>query len=333
MTEFVQDSVAENAEHAITNLRTSCGELAVGNVLRRTCQYFSAEGCNSGANCGLIEDWKEYEHEATSRERIVFAMSQGECADLDLRLALNKLRLSNRDVLIVGVTSDRVGFADELDEYGDALEHPYGWRELTGFNAFFAREGETDALGRRLADCADINFAFQDRDGNTVFGFQHGTRTNMFGSSRFAFEKDGKKMSFTEYVLREAIEHYGADPTTINIKLAAAIKGHNFTKHFDGREKMEEHLPGWYDDGFVLNVSNPDWQPGNPVVPEDTWEADTRGMITRDIKEAMKNLGIPGAHLNAHSVIDPGDSKGGHSSHQFAADYGDTRDLYITYVK
>ncbi len=83
--------------------------------------------------------------------------------------------------------------------------HPYGWRELPGFNAFFAREGEEKALGRRLADCADVNFEFQDREGNPVFGFEHGTRTNMFGSSEYRFENsDGEKVSFTEYLMEQA---------------------------------------------------------------------------------------------------------------------------------
>lgn len=324
MNEFVQAPVADNVEHAITNVRNTEGEPGAGNILRRACRWAGEGACKQVCQLSV---------ETTTSGEIADLLAKRACADLNLVHAFNELGLEPKEVLMVGVTANQVGFADRLDEYDGMIQNPHGWRELAGFNAFFAREGEVDALGRRLADCADLNFEFKDSEGNTVFGFEHGTRTDMFGSSRFAFEKDGKKVSFTEYVLREAVDHYGADPASINVKLAAAIQGHNFTKHFTSREQMEEHLPGWYEDGFVRNASNPDWQPGDPVVPEDTWEADTRGMIQRDAKEAMEALDVPAENFSMEGIIDPGDSKGVHSSHQFSDQYGDTRDLYITYVK
>lgn len=324
MSELIKNPVGENTEHAISNIRDEQGDSEVGNVLRRTCEWAGKGACQKV--CQLTVD-------TVTGNEMAEVFAERACADLNLLHAFNELHLEPKEVLMVGVTANEVGFVDSLDEYDKLSENPHGWQELLGFNAFFAREGEVEAIGRRLADCADINFEFKDHDGNTVFGFEHGTRTDMFGSSAYAFEKDGKKMSFTEYTMRQAIEHYGADPVSIKIKLAAAIQAHNFTKNFDSYEKMEEHLPGWYEDGFVRNISNPNWQLGDPVIPEDTWEADTRGMITRDIKEAMQTLGVPEGNLDMSDVIDPGDSKGVHSSHQYAEQYGDTRDLYITYLK
>jgi len=258
--------------------------MAYGNVVRRACAI-GGEACK--AACLLAEAWQQFDDDTTSREQVTEAMNDRTCADINLHLSLQGLGLRPEEVLMIGVTGNDVGFADKLDEYDKLSDNPYGWRELPGYNAFFARQGEVEALGRRLADCGDVNFEFKDREGKPVFEFEHGTRTDMFGSNQYAFEKDGEKMSFTEYSLREAIEHYGAEPASIHIKLAAAIQGHNFVKHFDGREKMEEHIPGWYDDGFVKNISNPTWQSGDPMKLEDTWHADSRGMIIRDIKGAM----------------------------------------------
>lgn len=324
--------VGSETVQAISRIHDEAGELEAGNVVRRACMVVGEQACKQV--CQLRGAYEQFEEDSAAREVVKQAIDARACADMNLHRKLQSLGLKPETVLMVGVTGDKVGFADRLDEYKDGLtQNPYGWRELPGFNAFFARVGEVGALGRRLADCADINFEFTDRDGRTVFGFEHGTRPNMRGSIAYEFEKDGRPMSFTEYVLREAIEHYGADPASVHIKLAAAIKGHNFTKHFSSREKMEEHLPGWYADGFVANVTNPSWQEGVPVVEEDIWEADFRSMITRDITEAMQRMHIPTANFSSEGIIDPGDSRGVHSSHQFRHEFGDTRDLYITFPK
>jgi hypothetical protein len=263
------------------------------------------------------------------------AISEKVCADSNLLASLHELSLRPERVLMVGATADEVGFVDSLDDYDKLTGNPNGWRELPGYNAFFGRENEIDAIGCRMADCADINFEFKDRDGNTVFGFEHGTRTNMFGRSRYEFEKDGRKMSYTEYVIRHAVDHYGADPSTIRINLASAIRGQNNEWHFDDPEKIERYLPGWQADGFLLNVDNPDWRPGDAVAESDTWQADTQGMIIRDIEEAMHNLGIPAENLDKSDILDPNDSNGMHSSHKasYLSGSTDTRDLYIVYSK
>jgi len=326
MPEFITAPVGDNVEQAISVMRNGNGEPVTGNVLRRVCQWAGENACERACQFG--------EQTATGGEVAELTRSR-DCADINLATALESLGLEADEVLMVGVTANEVGFVDRLDDYGGVINNPHGWRELRGFNAFFAREGEVEALGCRMADCADINFEFHDSDGNTVFGLEHGTRTNMFGSGKYAFEKDGQKMSFTEYALRQAIEHYGADPSTVRINLAAAIKGDNHHYTFVSAEKMEEVVPGWQADGFLNNVSNPDWQPGDPVNPEDQWAADTRGMIIRDIEQAMEALGIPAANFDKSNILDPNDSDGRHSSHKTSYLTGSpsTRDLYITYVK
>jgi hypothetical protein len=324
--------VGNETVQTISRIHDEIGELETGNVVRRACMVAGEQACKQA--CQLRRKFELSEEDSAAREVIDQAIGTRACADMNLLMKLQKLGLNPDSVLMVGVTGDRVGFADQLGEYNDALtQNPYGWRELPGFNAFFARVGEIGALGRRLADCADINFEFTDRDGRTVFGFEHGTRPNMRGSMHYKFEKNGQLMSYTEYVLREAVDHYRADPASMRIRVAAAIKGHNFTKRFDNREKMEEHLPGWYADGFLTNVTNPSWSEGESVTEGDTWEADSRAMIMRDITEAMQQLGIPLKNLNTEGIIDPADTRGMHSSHQFRKEFGDTRDLYITFPK
>jgi hypothetical protein len=329
---FEQGIVGENVHHAISNIRDEQGDLAAGDILRRTCTWAGEEACKGQCVLRLVQE-KRVETESAAQELAVKAAVERTCSDLNLETVFEKLDLEPEKVLMIGVTGDGVGFADSLDQYEGLARNPSGWRELKGFNAFFGREGEADAIGRRLADCADINFEFKDRDGNIVFGFEHGTRPNMFGSGEYCFDgPNDTKISYTEYVMRQAIEHYGADPSSMHIVLGAAIQAHNFTKHFGDREKMEAHLPGWYDDGFVKNATNPDWRPGDPVVETDTWEADTRGMIVRDIEAAMAKLGVPETNFSTTGIIDPGDSRGVHSSHQYRDQYGDSRDLYVTYT-
>lgn len=329
MTQFLERPFGTEARHAITAMRNTEGELQVGNVLRRTCEYAGEGACKQV--CQLRSSFEAAKENPEEQEIVDQAQQNRECADLNLQHAIGELGLKPKNVLMVGVTKNEIGFADKIDEY-EIKDNPYGWYELPGFNAFFTRTEEFSALGRRLADCADLNFEFKDGEGKTVIGFEHGTRTGMFGIDQSPYEIDGEKVSFTELAIAQAIEHYGADPATINIKLAAVIKGHNFKKHFDSREKMEDHVPGWYADGFLTNVTNPEWQEDDPVVESDTWYADSRGMIIRDINRALKRFGIPEENFNMEGAIDPADTNGEHSSHEFRETFGDTRDGYFTFV-
>jgi len=308
-----------NVHSIITQIRTA-KELAAGNMVRRACLAAGEKACT--AVCQLPE------RDNTDKA----------CADQNLLAALEANYVNPRRTLMVGVTGDNVGFLDALDP-GTMTENSVGVREVKGYNAFFARAGEEhagryiDALGRRLADCADVNFAFRDQDGKHVIGFMHGTRTNLFGKDRYKFEANGRKVSYTEHALSEALEHYDADPSTVRIRLSAAIEAHHFTKKFPDEKVMEGHLPGWFDEGKLVNQHNPYWQPGQPFSASDTWLPDYRGMVVGNIREAMTRLAIPEHHLDMEGAIDPAASDGVHSSHVLRDQLGDTRDLYLTVAR
>ncbi len=161
----------------------------------------------------------------------------------------------------------------------------------------------------------------------------------MFGKSQYKFEHSGEKVSYTEYVIGKAIDHYGADPTSIKIKLAAAIKGENFTFRFDSREKMEEVLPGWLEAGFLSNATSPGWHPSEGINASDEWEADSRGIILHDLRSAMHRFGIPPENFSPKDesvILDPADTNGIYSSFERSLTRGgsqaDTRDLYVTFI-
>lgn len=303
--------------------RLSAGESDkefTGNILRRTCTVVGEAAC--AATCQLRDiDLEQFN---TNDEKA--------CADANLRDVLLALEAAPKHVLMVAVTGDKVGFADRLDEYeeaGGVRVNPEGWREIPGYNAFFARTSETEAIGSRLADCAHLGFEFTDRNGEQVFGFEHGTRPNMKGKTDFAFEIDGKKVSYTEFVLNQAIQHYGADPKAVKIRLSSSIQAQNFVKHFSSEEQREAHVPGWFTDGFVKNMTRPDWEEGDAYDQNDIWYADSRGLIIRDIYEAMERFGIPLDNFDATEMIDPAETDGEFSSYEKRADYGDYRDLYL----
>lgn len=317
--------VGEQAEVFISRL--SAGEQSreyTGNILRRVCEVFGETACQ--AIC-LLRDVDVERFNANDDKA---------CADANLRDALLDIELQPKEVLMVAVTGNKVGFADELDTYeerGEVKKNPEGWREIPGYNAFFGRVGEIMGIGSRLADCAHLSFEFPDSRGETVIGFEHGTRTNMNGASAHAFEIDGRKVSYTEFVLSEALAHYGAHPADVVIRLSASIQPQNFVKHFENKEQREGHIPGWFADGFAWNVSRPEWQEGDEYDPEDTWYADSRGLILHDIVEAMERLGIPIENFDGTGMIDPADTAGVHSSHENREQYGDTRDLYLVRVR
>ncbi|HSH55404.1 MAG TPA: hypothetical protein VK983_01100 [Candidatus Limnocylindrales bacterium] len=294
------------------------GQDYTGNILRRTCQAVGNAACQSAC---VRRGSPEYEENTDKL-----------CADRNLGDSLRTMGLQPKDVLMVAVTGDDVGFGDQLEQYqetGKLKVNPEGFGELPGFNAFFARASEVPAIGSRLADCAHLEFEFKDKDGQTVIGFEHGTRPNMKGRDSYSFEVDGRSVSYTEYVLTTALRHYEADPESVRIRLSSSIRAENFVKHFDSQEAIEGHVPGWKSAGFLKNVSNPEWQPGDPVVKEDVWHADARGLILHDIQEAMAACGIPTEQFVCDDMLDPADTNGEFSSYENRHTYGDSRDLYM----
>lgn len=339
-------SVGDESLAVITRLEAKSSEADdVGNILRRTCQGIGKAACADG--CGLLREQETAElsiagirYDRVQAARQASIRRRKLCADTNLLSGLKGLGISPNDTLMVAVTGDDVGFADQLEQYrldGRVERNPHGWQEIKGFNAFFSHgdrqvkaplEGYP-AIGSRLADCAHLEFEFKDSMRRPIIGFEHGTRPNMFGSSKYAFEADGRPASYTEYILRTALEHYDADPTTVLLRLSSSIKPENFAKRFSSSEEMESVLPGWLDDGFVWNASDPNWQEGDEIREDDIWYADARGLILRDIDQTMERLGIPRSHFNCEDMLDPADTDGEFSSHQNRDRYGDTRDLYM----
>src|SRR5262249_20991541 len=148
--------------------------------------------------------------------------------------------ISPENFAMVAATQDRVVFGDAITEAG-ASQHEDGYTVVPNCNAFFFRPGKDVAndgehsltnVAMRMADCGDLIYTFQDRNGDDVVGISHFSRTNMRGPSAYMHELDGTMVSWGEYVLGNAVAHYGADPAAINIRLVAAVEGENFIHHY-----------------------------------------------------------------------------------------------------
>ena len=89
-------------------------------------------------------------------------------------------------------------------------------------------------------------------------------------------------------------------------------------------------LPGWYEQGFLENTSNPGWKPGDPIKPDDDWRPDYRAMVEWQITRS----GIDLDNYTSEDAVNPAALGGGHASNHHAA-HGNiphARDLYITKV-
>ena len=333
-------------------------ENLAGNVLRRMCRL-GGEAC--AQTCSLHQEIVERTQENIDKK----------CADENLKQIVYELGANPDNVLMIGVTADSVGFADEIDsnpeKYKYSVSPVTGIKELPGFNAFFTAEGdsvgglEVSALGRRLADCGDMNIEFTAKDGRKIMGFMHLTRTNLeatgskfvrrtpLSSGRF----HERRVGVYEYFLRSAEDHYGGlDPRAgINVRIGAAIKKENFIYKFENEAKIDELFPGWKDfkemdlgdhkiKNPLRNVKNPEWQPGDHFDSNDTWEVDFREMIARHINSFNVALGITRVNgkpyldggIDWTEVIDPGDADSEHASNARGKKDQDKdgRDAYFT---
>lgn len=139
-------------------------------------------------------------------------------------------------------------------------------------------------------------------------------------------------MSWAEYVLGSAIDHYGADPATVDIKLVAAIEGKDFVHTFDSEEESREMFAGWEELGFIHNTTKADGKVECLI--------DYREMIEWQLKDSIQDFGLR-QYMNDYSVdlsevINTGDLSLGHASHHAAEHYGTTengRDWYIVGLK
>lgn len=306
-------------------------ERLVGDILRRTCIKVGDAACKE-----VCQIPGGYDDKAR------------DCSDRNLSSALERLLDEGEAAIMVGVTKDRVGFYDKLDTYeeeGLVSTNSQGITEVSGFNAFFARAEDNVALGRRLADCGDVNLEFLDENGDMVFGFMHLTRTNLKGENTFRFGGDDEhRMGAFEYFLWEALSYYGGDPESVKVRVTAAVTGPNWPYYFSdvkdettgaivktAEECMNETFPGWYEGGFLHNASYPEWRPGVIIEPTDRWEPDLPAMIRWQIYKTD----IDPRNVVVNESIDPGNLALGHASNTQAAKgvFPDARDLYLTKIR
>lgn len=310
-------AVGQNTLAYITRMREAVEtsnepskKLLVGDILRRTCQL-GGTAC-SGAGCQAPEGYDNIDKL---------------CSDLNLKDVTERLDIKSEDLLMVGVTADNVGFYDQIKNYGDAVKtNSVGIRELPGYNAFFAKAKEGAVLGARLADCGFAAIEFKDHMDEDVIGFVHLTRPNLQGQTKLAFEVDGQPAGSFQFFIDQALQHYGGNLSSVNVHLVAAIKGENFLHTFDN-EGPEDLFPGWFDQGLLKNRTNPSWQPGEPINPNDVWEPQYREMLRWQIARS----GIETNQLSEEDLIDPADLEFGHASNH-AGTHGkmpDARDAYL----
>jgi len=327
-------------------------EALAGNVLRRLCKL-GGEACaqTCAIHQGLIKRAEQNLDE--------------KCADENLSEIVSNLGLKLENLLMIGVTGkreeNRIGFADEVDidadRYKYGISPKTGIKELPGFNSFFAAEGdsingnEVYALGRRLADCGDINIEYTSREGKKIMGFMHMTRTNLEGEGHHTNKRDGVPFEEPSYrfFMQSAFDHYGLpDEQGIDVRISAAIKPEHFTYNFASQEKMDELFPGWDKNDtiftphkqLIINRDNPDWKPGDDFSPEDVFEVDFRGMLEWQIRHfdpAAHLTRVNGRPLNDSEidwsdVIDPGDESSEHASNARGKkdQEKDGRDAYLT---
>jgi hypothetical protein len=238
----------ESAETIITQMRvgnefgTDAEQLVDGNMIPRLCQAVGANACAKACQLQGIE----------RQEAGVL------CAENNINTALNAFGVKPENFVLAAATHDNVHFADALSDT-KAIKSPEGYTQVPETNAFFFRPDidklidsqPVKALGMRMADCGSVNYEMEDREGNLVLGQAHFSRTNMRGPSAFMHELEGEKVSWSDYVLGNAIEHYGADPAKVKVFLSAAVEREDFVHHYENLDKMEAHFPGWNELGFM----------------------------------------------------------------------------------
>jgi len=287
-------------------------ELFDGNTIPRLCRAVGEGACAQA--CQLEEEQR--------------AETGVLCAENNIASALNQFGVEPENFMLVAATTDNVFFGDSLEET-KAFESSEGYNQLPEANAFFYRPGidkgpngkPIDVIGMRMADCGSINIEFIDRQGNLVIGQSHFSRTNMRGPTAFVHEVNEKRVSWAEFVLATAIDHYGASKDSIRIYLAAAVEGKDFIHKYDSKKDMDGHYPGWSELGFMHR----DETTGETLI-------DYREMIQWQLDSAAESLNIHKIFIKTDSAINTGDLGLGHASHHWASkgkiEHG--RDLYIT---
>lgn len=296
-------------------------EREAGDVLPRTC--IARMGVTACQECVYYTDYPADAAEAKI------------CSERNLVDILDEQGIAPEDALMVSVTANGVGFYDSLNEEEVTVNEFGNYEQVRGYNAFFARKSEKEALGSRLADCGHVAIEFDLPDGDQGFGFVHMTRTNMQGSGAETFGDEGEKKNFVAHALEQAAEHYGVQVEDMRIKLTAAIEKliYTFKENDDAtaEQMMDKAFAGWYDMGLLHNTSNPDWERGEAIQSDDVWHADYHGMC----EHLLKNTGVKPENIDLSEIVNPGIIESGHASNA-AGKHGkrpEARDLYIVAAK
>lgn len=316
--------INESVQAVVTQMRDgaaygNASELIDGNMIPRLCQFAGEGAC--AATCQLD----------ALRQRAEVANPSKECAEANIVEALATIDVKPENFAMVAATKDRVGFADSLAAL-EATRHHDGYSMVPGCNAFFFKPGKdqgVDSLNplshvaMRMADCGDVIYTGKDRDGEDFVGIAHFSRTNMRGPSAYIHELNGQKVSWGEYVLGSAVEHYGADPASMRVRLVAAVERDDFVHHYPDTEAMEKHFPGWEELGFMHPARETDFD----------CLIDYREMIAWQLTESVQNpaLVLKSEQVTTVGAINTGDLSLGHASHHAASKgvIAHGRDMYI----
>lgn len=277
-----------------------------GNILRRTCTKMGETACAQVCAARGLEEY--------------YRNADKQCADRNLVEAFEAGGLEPSEVLMIGVTANGVGFGDQLGDL-DVKTNPEGFKELAGYNAFFVRNNEAQALGCRLADCGHIAIEFKDENGTDIAGFMHLTKPNMQGEGEYKFEYNGEPVSYFEYALKTALDHYGANLEDVLVTVNAAISEQSYTYTFKDETNMREQFPGWLEEGLIRSEQHPEWNSGDEFDPEDTWHLNFPELIKRHIFRS----GLSEEQVDTTEMLDPRGSGGIHSSNHYDSN---NRDLY-----
>lgn len=305
---------------------------AAGDTLTRTCvidkmgkEAWETLGAGACRNCIYYENYPEDAEEAK------------QCSERNLITILEDQDIEPANFLMVSVTENGVGFYDTIDATKVKKNEFGNYEQIAGYNAFFARKSEKTAVGSRLADCGHWEIEATLPDGDLAFGFVHSTRTNMQGEGAETFYDGDTKVNYLAHVINEFTSHYGVEPGDVRIKLTAAIDKLVYSfKPDEGKgwstaeEAMDGNFAGWFDNGLLNNMTNPNWKRGDPIQPTDVWHGNYHGML----EHMIARTSVPTENIDMTEILNPGIIESGHASN-VAGKHGkrpEARDLYVVKV-
>jgi hypothetical protein len=201
-----------------------------------------------------------------------------------------------------------VGFADYLpfyQELGLARMSRAGLRELSGFNACFARADELSALVCR-SDVSSVQFAVELHSSkDTIVGLLSIPILHL-GQGCTVRARDGRRLSSpVSCVLKAAEEHYQADLTNMYIHVLPTLETLN--KKFKNLEDMSMRFPGWRDRGFIRStqgLSLLDYHDTEKIFDEHVeWQVLLRQAVLSSALQVFYDLNIS-AHTMRLSIAD-----------------------------